>query len=172
MPCGAEGGFTPQAFSSCRCSSKRLASEDFEPGTSVILEKDAGLVPAPPMTPGAAGPEDATAPQERRGPERARIKRLLPERVEISARLKKRGVLVLTDFFYPGWRAYVDGRERPILRANSIMRGLVLEKGLHNVVFIYRPRPFRAGLLASTLTLAAALLYLGADLMRKKRKRP
>jgi hypothetical protein len=141
----------------------RLASEDFEPGASVILDKDVGLGKEPSSPSGAAPGRPAA---------RARIKRLLPERIEIRANLEKKGVLVLTDFFYPGWRAYVDNEERPILRANAIMRGLVLEKGRHNVVFIYRPRPFRAGLLASVLTLAATLLYLGADLMRKARKRP
>jgi len=136
---------------------KRLASPAFNPRAAAILEHDAGLAKAPPQGPALT---------------RARITRLLPEKVEIRADLRERGVLVMTDFFYPGWRAYVDGAEAPILRANTIMRGLVLDKGPHKVVFVYRPLPFRIGLWVSILTLAGLLIYLGLDIKKGARKRP
>ena len=37
------------------------------------------------------------------------------------------GLLVLNDAHYPGWRAYVDGEERPILQANHAFRAVVIQ---------------------------------------------
>ncbi len=140
-----------------RAALKRIASQRFNPRAAVILARDVGLGHGAPPRPSLT---------------RARVTRLLPERVKISATALQRGVLVMTDFFYPGWHAYVDGVEAPILRANSIMRGVVLEKGSHNVVFIYRPLPFRVGLWVSILTLAGLIVYAGLTLVRRPRTRP
>jgi len=134
---------------------KRLASHSFNPRSAVILYKETGL----------GRRHKATLTE-------ARITKFLPERIELTAVLTQRGVLVLTDFFYPGWRAYVDGAEAPILRANTLMRGLILEKGRHNVVFVYRPRPFWIGFWASLATLAGLIIYLGVDFKRRRSKRP
>jgi len=132
---------------------ERLTSPSFNPRSAVVLERDAGLGRrhAPRLT-------------------RARITRLAPERIEMVVHPDQKGVLVLTDLYYPGWRAYVDGEERPILRANTIMRGVILEKGAHRVVFDYKPLPFRVGLWTSLLTLAGIVAYLGVDVSRKKRR--
>jgi len=133
---------------------ERLASPSFNPRAAVILNKNPGL-------PQRRGVETTTAV----------ITRFSPERIEIDADLSQRGVLVLTDFFYPGWQAYVDGAQSPILRANTIMRGLELKKGAHKVVFVYRPRPFRIGLWTSMFTLAALIIYLGADTLKRMTKK-
>ena len=68
------------------------------------------------------------------------------------------GILVLSDTYYPGWRAFVDGVERPILRANHVFRAVVVPTGAREVVFSYEPDSFRYGLLVSV---AAAALWLG-----------
>ncbi len=133
----------------------RLASPLFKPRRSVILDRDAGLG------------------QDRKpGHGKARIIKFLPERIELQTKLNRRGVLVLTDFFYPGWQAFVDGEPKDILRANTIMRGLVLEKGRHKVIFVYRPLPFRIGFWVCILTLAGLIIYLGADTLKRRRRRP
>jgi hypothetical protein len=66
------------------------------------------------------------------------------DRVEIEAVLRRPGLLVLADQFYPGWRLEVasDGREPrpvPILRTNRVMRGARLPAGNHRLVYRYRP---------------------------------
>lgn len=51
----------------------------------------------------------------------------------------KAGVVVLHDLFYPGWRARVDGEEKPVLRANLLFRGVEVPAGRHRIVFSFEP---------------------------------
>ncbi len=67
-------------------------------------------------------------------------------RVVINAELEQPGILVLTDVYYPGWEASVDGMTTKIYRVDGVFRGVLLEKGSHTVVFRYFPRSFAAGL--------------------------
>lgn len=72
------------------------------------------------------------------------------------------GVLVLTDAYYPGWRATVDGADATIYPANYAFRGVLLPPGQHVVEFTYQPMSFAAGLAVtgiSLLLLAGLLVY-------------
>jgi uncharacterized membrane protein YfhO len=69
------------------------------------------------------------------------------------------GYLVLTDAYYPGWRAYVDGAETPLYRGDYLFRAVALPPGRHLVQFRYEPASFATGLTISRL--AAALAALG-----------
>ena len=75
------------------------------------------------------------------------------QRVVIRTSSKSDGILVLTDSFYPGWRVYVDGEERKILRANYFFRAVRLLPGDHRVEFKYDPYSFKIGLVISLTTL-------------------
>lgn len=55
------------------------------------------------------------------------------------------GVLVLSDQYYPGWRAEVDGEEVTIARADVAFRAVCVPPGEHTVTFTYRPLSFYAG---------------------------
>ncbi len=103
-------------------------------------------------------------PASNRGlkPEPADIVSHEAERVAIRTNAAESRLLVLTDTFFPGWKAYVDGAETRILRANYLFRALVVPPGPHEVVFEYRPASFRAGLGISGISLAtfiAAILW-------------
>lgn len=63
-------------------------------------------------------------------------------RVEIEVTAQKPSILVLTEASYPGWRVYVDGRERPCLWLNLLFQGVELEKGKHHIRFVFRPQGF------------------------------
>jgi hypothetical protein len=102
--------------------------------------------------------------------ERVRWVRYEADRVEIEAECRSRGVLVLSDVLYPGWKLLVDGRPREILRANRLMRGVALEPGTHRVIFEYRPWTFRVGLWISLAS--AVFLLAGFAASRFKRRRP
>ena len=69
-----------------------------------------------------------------------------PEEILLKARLDAPGYLVLTDTFYPGWKATVDGQPAPILRADIYFRAVPLAAGEHLVAFHYRPESVRLGL--------------------------
>ena len=88
----------------------------------------------------------------------ARIVRYEDEKVAVALTDSAGGILVLSDTHYPGWRAFVDGVERPILRANHVFRAVVVPAGAREVVFSYEPDSFRYGLLVSVAALA---LWLG-----------
>jgi hypothetical protein len=54
--------------------------------------------------------------------------------------------LVLTDAFYPGWVALLDGQEASMYATNVAFRGVFVPSGRHQVVFTYRPGSFYLGL--------------------------
>lgn len=77
-----------------------------------------------------------------------------PQRVHLEATAPKPCWLFLSDTYYPGWTAAVDGRETPIIRANVSGRAVELEAGKHEVVFSYAPQSLRSGLILALLGLA------------------
>jgi hypothetical protein len=57
----------------------------------------------------------------------------------MNAELSGPGYLVLTDSWYPGWKAWVNGEEQPILRANSSFKAVALPGGSSEIQFLYAP---------------------------------
>jgi len=63
------------------------------------------------------------------------ITRYEPQRVEIEAHSDGKAVLVLSDLFHPFWTVRVDGRPVETFPVFSVLRGVRLEAGRHNVSF-------------------------------------
>ncbi|MBI4319694.1 MAG: YfhO family protein [Chloroflexi bacterium] len=86
------------------------------------------------------------------------------EVVDVRIDARKNSFLVLTDSYYPGWRALVDGKETHIYRANYLFRGVYLPAGSHKVEFIFTPTLFEIGRAISiaTLLLVVAVLAFAA----------
>ncbi len=125
---------------------ERLSSNEFDGKREVILERNLNLW---------SGGEFHSW---------ARILNYTSQRVTLGVWLSKAGVLVLADSYYPGWRAYVDGEERQILRANLFFRAVELPAGNHRVEFRYKPLSFTIGVVVSLLSLSsfgAWILYQG-----------
>jgi hypothetical protein len=74
---------------------------------------------------------------------------------------------VFNDTYFPGWNAYVDGKAVPILRANSLFRGVVVPPGHHTIAFRYEPASLHIGLSISGVTLAA---LAGFGFLRRKKR--
>jgi hypothetical protein len=68
-----------------------------------------------------------------------------PERVEVEVVARSPGYLLLTDAWYPGWEATVDGEPVPVRRADLLFRAVRLDAGRHQVVFVFRPASLRIG---------------------------
>ncbi|MEA3345112.1 MAG: YfhO family protein [Chloroflexota bacterium] len=90
--------------------------------------------------------------------ERGEVLSYTPERVVIQTEADQPGYLILTDAFYPGWQATVDGTSVPILQAEPYFRAVRLEAGQHQVEFTYEPLSLRLGAALSGLSLLIALL--------------
>lgn len=88
----------------------------------------------------------------------AQIVERRPQRVTIEIPQDGGGLLVLSDTFYPGWKAFVDGERRPIHRANGTFRGVFIDPGDRQVIFTYEPASFRYGLM---LTVAGLVALVG-----------
>ncbi|HXV81904.1 MAG TPA: YfhO family protein [Candidatus Binatia bacterium] len=114
-----------------------LSDARFDPAQEVVLDSEI------PMT--QAGDLKATAT----------IVRYENGRVTIATSANSDGILVLADSYYPGWKAFVDGREEVIRRANLFFRAVALPAGNHTVEFRYEPRSFTVGLAISVATLGA-----------------
>jgi hypothetical protein len=91
------------------------------------------------------------------------IERYLPNRVNLSATLAEAGTVVLSDTFYPGWQATVDGRRVEIQPTYGFLRGVAVPVGRHAIEFVYRPWSVICG---AILTALAALAAAGARLIR------
>ena len=81
-------------------------------------------------------------------------------RLELTARASGRGLLVLSEFFYPGWRATVNGREERIYRVDGVLRGIVIPRGESRVVVQYSPRSVFGGAVLSLSAFIGVLLAL------------
>jgi hypothetical protein len=106
-------------------------------------------------------------PVEESAPE---IVRYEPARIDIKVQAAAPALLVLSDLFYPGWEATVDGRPAEILRANYVMRAVAIPQGAHEVRFLYRPRSFRAGVAASAVGCLAVALLISWRLWTRRRR--
>ena len=106
----------------------RLAQPDFRPDQIVLLSNGALL----------------NQPHET-AQDQVQIEEYKAERVAIRATTSSAGYLVLTDSWYPGWEASVDGAAVPIQRADYVFRAVRLEPGAHRIVFEYLPWSFVLG---------------------------
>lgn len=79
------------------------------------------------------------------------------------------GYLVLSEAWYPGWSAMIDGGPVSLLCANHLVQAVVLPPGSHDVRFVYRPRMLPWGV---ALALGATCVPLGLALARRVRARP
>jgi Bacterial membrane protein YfhO len=86
-----------------------------------------------------------------------------PERVVARAVAQRASLLVLTDVYYPGWKASVDGHSAPLQRVDYLLRGVLVPPGGHTIELRYEPASWRAGWIVSVLALGvvAILLLLG-----------
>jgi Bacterial membrane protein YfhO len=62
-------------------------------------------------------------------------------------------LLVVSNRFHPGWRARVDGEERPVLRVNGALQGIPIPQGKHRATLAYRPTNFSILLAVGALAL-------------------
>jgi hypothetical protein len=80
------------------------------------------------------------------------------DRVTFDAHATSDGFLVMSDTFYPGWRAEVDGKPADVVRADFALRGVCLPAGDHRVVFIFDPATLKVSAILSIMGLAIVIV--------------
>jgi hypothetical protein len=107
------------------------------------------------------------------GDGQARVVRYGANQLEVAVDTSG-GYLLLSEIYFPGWRAEVDGAARPLLRANYALRAVPLQPGDRVVRLVYAPDSLRwgAATTAVALVLGAALFALAPWWERRLGTRP
>ncbi len=130
-----------------------IRSDEFDPVREAVVVGDS--------LPGLSGSEGNGA---------ATVQSYAADRMTLDVRADGDGLLVMSEVWYPGWRATVNGAETPVLAVNGGLRGVAVPAGNSTVEMTFEPQPWRLGLAAA----AVGLLLLGAwvvvGLVRRRRR--
>jgi hypothetical protein len=146
-----------RAFSSEEEEAIAILSPSFDARRTVVLSSSPGAVKAL----GGSGTEGGKVTHFREG----------DGEVSFVVETSQTGVIVVTEAFYPGWRAWVDDRAERVVRADYAFQGITIGPGRHRVLLRYQPRWFWVCLVisaASWLTVVT-LVLLGRPRRRSRR---
>jgi hypothetical protein len=92
-----------------------------------------------------------------------------PGRLALDVYTPVDGLLILSEVYYPGWRARVDGEPAKIFRAQHTLRALPLRAGQHHIEMSFRPVGFTVGAVISGVTLLLAIAWVVWGYLRDRR---
>ncbi len=127
-----------------------LFANNFALQKRIILEKNPGFPPSNNTIKGYA-----------------KILTYSSNKITVVSSENQQSLLFLSDPYYPGWSAYVDGKRTEIFRADYAFRALNVPAGNHAIVFIYQPLSFFIGIWVAVISLFSTLVSL-LFLRRKK----
>jgi hypothetical protein len=81
-----------------------------------------------------------------------------PSFVQVDVEMGCKGLVIVSDNWYPGWSASVDGTSAKIWKVNTVIRGVVVGAGRHRMTMHYRPFAVYFGLVTLVLGLAGAVV--------------
>jgi hypothetical protein len=126
-----------------------MTEPSFDPRKTLVFEKD-GLMESPPRYPSRQS--DASGVFE--------LTLYRPDAMVIETRTSEPGYLVVSENFYPGWKASVDGHRQRILRGNYLFRVIELPEGKHKVELFFDSSPIRLGMAVSAFVISLFLTFL------------
>lgn len=118
-----------------------------DPRRTALLEE-----PPPPLAT-AADPADDAATVTEAG----------ADRLAVRASTDAPGLLVLSEVYYPGWHAYVDGRPAPVYLADHLLRAVPVPPGEHSVELRFESATLAAGSIISGVALLALIGLFSAS---------
>jgi hypothetical protein len=101
----------------------RLLSDTFDINQQLILEKELKGMIVKIYNPVNQGITD--------------ILSYTPNKVVIKVKTQSNALLFLSDNYYPNWKAYINGQETPIYRADYTFRAIVVPEGESVVTYVY-----------------------------------
>jgi len=127
-----------------------LTSEEFDPGAYVVLEEEPS--------------NHSRAVRLSGGDSTAQIVDYGANKVIIEVYAASDGFLVLSDVYYNGWKAFVDGENEKVYKADYVFRAVRLTEGQHTVEFVFDPLSFQIGWRVSAMTagIMGACLLIGS----------
>ncbi len=125
-----------------------LLHPEFNPGEVVILEENPNVTMSPERIPSSQSHVEIT--------------QYVNRTIQLKASMASEGFLVLSEKYYPGWKAYVNGRQTKIYKANYTLQAIFLPKGQYEVLFAYQPNQFIVGFgitMITCISLAGFVMY-------------
>jgi len=132
---------------------KLLNSGEVDPRQTALLEE-------PP--PDLASPDNPSA-------DRAVVKTYEADRIRLESATGASGLLVLSEAYYPAWKAYVDGRPVPLYVADHVLRAVPVPAGEHTVELRYESSPLRFGLAVSLISYLVLIALTVAGTRRRRK---
>ena len=129
-----------------------MTGKDFRPDREVLLEEEPKWTnpPTPTFNKGELGGLNVREPLSGHL-QKVQMMSETNNRLTFQANAEDNSLLVLSDTYYPGWKAFVDGKKTKIYRADYTFRALPLSGGKHRVEFVYDPLSFKLGALFTIL---------------------
>jgi Bacterial membrane protein YfhO len=129
-----------------------LAAPGFDPRTTVFL---------PETLRGSLGVTNASKP-------RIKVLEFSAQRVRVQAESPAPALIVIAQSYYHNWKASIDARPAPLLRANYGFQAVQIAPGRHQVVLVYRDRMLELGAILSVASAAilALLWFRGSEKTR------
>jgi hypothetical protein len=155
-------GFLPRAFlvhsavvaSGDSAALNIIRNAAFDPSTTIVLAS------GEPISGEAAGEEGV------------RIETYVPDKVRLRATVTSPAYLYFSENYLPYWKAYVDGKQVPLVRSNVAMRAVYLEPGEHTVEMKFFSKWYRAGayicLVACAVVVASGVAFCRRPVRRRK----
>ncbi len=91
--------------------------------------------------------------------------------ISLSEPAPEKSTLVVSENYYPGWSATVDGQAAQIARADLVLIGVSLPAGARSIQLRFDSAPYRSGKTVSTAVLAAVLVSIPAGVVLDRRRR-
>jgi len=132
-----------------------LQSGKTDPKKTVLLQK---------KPPALSKPSGASVDQ-------ASVTSYKANQIELNVTTKAPGMLMLSEVYYPAWKAYVDGKPVSTYRADYLLRAVSIPAGKHTVEFRYESTPLRIGMVISLITCAALISLAVAAVVQHRRKK-
>jgi len=125
--------FISQVQWAANADSEMLSLNNFDPATTVIIDRRYQH-----QLPAAQFETDSSA--------HIHLTSYGLNELHYASQNNHNGFAVFSDIYYPaGWKAYVDGKEMPIVRVNYLLRGLYIPAGTHEIVFRFHPNTYFLG---------------------------
>jgi hypothetical protein len=134
-----------------------LIKPGFDPAQIVLLEKGTPEIKLP-----------RSGKESRPNMGAVSIVSYRPDSIALSVHSISAALLFLSEVYYPGWKAYVDGHATEILRGNYLFRVLEVPEGQHEVRLVFDPWTTKAG---TGITLLTLFLIFALPVFRKLKTR-
>jgi hypothetical protein len=120
-----------------------LKNESFNPTNALLINKNIDNLP-----------------QSNKTYEPVEISKYSPNEIILQTNTTEPGFLVLSEVYYPDWKAYVDGEQKEVYRAYNALRAIKLDEGLHTIKFACYSSSLNTGTKITIITIAFLILII------------